>query len=85
MLRASARPTPTDWETLERSGFCDMFIMSYYVLENPKVYNRLRKNKNALGAHTRRCKFNPKSPSYEPPKTDEPSPCPPAPIENVNL
>ena len=43
------------------------------------------KNKNALGAHTRRCKFNPKSPSYEPPKTDEPSPCPPAPIENVNL
>ncbi len=43
------------------------------------------KNKNALGAHTRRCKFNPKSPSYEPPNTNEAAPCPPAPIENVNL
>ena len=47
--------------------------------------NYTGKNKNALAAHTRRCKFNPKSPSYEPPKTGDPAPCPPAPIENVNL
>ena len=43
------------------------------------------KNKSALAAHTRRCKFNPKSPSYEPPNTNEPAQCPPAAIENVNL
>ena len=43
------------------------------------------KNKSSLAAHTRKCKFNPKSPSYEPPNTNEPAPCPPAPIENVNL
>tara|TARA_B100000242_G_scaffold238032_1_gene177939 strand:- start:880 stop:2202 length:1323 start_codon:yes stop_codon:yes gene_type:complete len=47
--------------------------------------NYTGKNKNALAAHTRRCKFNPKSPSYETPNTNEPAQCPPAPIENVNL
>ena len=43
------------------------------------------RNKSALAAHQRRCKFNPKSPSYEAPNKNKPAPCPPAPIENVNL
>ena len=43
------------------------------------------RNKSALAAHQRRCKLNPKSPSYEAPNKNKPAPCPPAPIENVNL
>ena len=43
------------------------------------------RNKSALAAHQRRCKFNPKSPSYEAPNKNKPAQCPPAPIENVNL